>query len=370
MEQDALPAARGAETTERFILLSLMAFADPDAADPGPADVDPREVVRVSHEHRVLPFVARALSERGLLVHWDAASQAQALFSIEDARRLNALRREQFRTVRALLAARGVEVVPLKGIATSAGVHAAFPVRPMWDVDVLVRRRDLDAALRALEAAGFRFHPSTIRYRWHDELSVRHAAVDPRDPDASPLGRFGMDDGVFAVDVHYAPIYSGTRLDVAGFWERSLAWPEMGEGVRRLCDADLLFHTLAHAIESRALLGAFDAMMLMARTGVRRLPDVPGDAAVAAALGRTSAGGRDPRDVETLRHFFAPRPRVPGPPLWPRLSAAERALYLLGYLLPNPRFYRGSPNPYARHYRTLFAKTVRALARAPRRAAF
>lgn len=95
------------------------------------------------------------------------------------------LRRTLRETVAALREA-GVEVVAMKG-AVLANFHYAEPaLRPMGDLDLLLREpRDLGRATAALSRAGWRPHFDTPRHRVFvkpDERVVRPATEDPENP--------------------------------------------------------------------------------------------------------------------------------------------------------------------------------------------
>jgi len=53
------------------------------------------------------------------------------------------------------LAAAGVAVIVLKGAALAETVYRSWTVRPMWDLDLLIHRRDLERTRAVLEALGY-----------------------------------------------------------------------------------------------------------------------------------------------------------------------------------------------------------------------
>jgi hypothetical protein len=55
----------------------------------------------------------------------------------------------------AVLAGSGIPAILLKGAALSRTIYAGLPVRPMGDLDLLVRREEAPAALAALHSAGW-----------------------------------------------------------------------------------------------------------------------------------------------------------------------------------------------------------------------
>lgn len=87
-------------------------------------------------------------------LHW-AASQLKATAFAEVAR---------------VAAAHGIPVVPVKGVLTSHLLYADPSERPMVDVDVRVRARDLDRFCAAAEAAGW---PVTERSRAYRNAAMK-----------------------------------------------------------------------------------------------------------------------------------------------------------------------------------------------------
>ena len=77
---------------------------------------------------------------------------AQSYF---DTATLNALRLAEWEEVVGHLAARGIEVLVLKGAALAEGLYDEIAVRPMEDLDLLVRREGVTAARAALAERGY-----------------------------------------------------------------------------------------------------------------------------------------------------------------------------------------------------------------------
>jgi hypothetical protein len=171
-------------------------------------------------------------------------------------------------TVRILRVA-GVEVVALKGSAL-AFLHYPDPaLRPMGDLDLLLKEsRDLSRATDALAGAGWRALFDTPRHRVFarpDERVARPASEDPDNP--------------IRVEVHTSfrlpvlgRVYDASAALRAEAETRDLA----GTPVHVAAGSALLLHLLLHAAEDFAGNGirgiqAYDFRLLAAKTGAGAL---------------------------------------------------------------------------------------------------
>jgi hypothetical protein len=121
---------------------------------PLPADEDEGAAcVTAAIEQGLAALLHEAVLRQGL--PWPA----RALAALRDAHRAALARGvrqlEAARRVLALLAGQGLRGLPLKGVAVAETLYDGVADRPMADVDILALD-DFPAALRVLEAAGFR----------------------------------------------------------------------------------------------------------------------------------------------------------------------------------------------------------------------
>ncbi|MFO0624698.1 MAG: nucleotidyltransferase family protein [Polyangiales bacterium] len=122
----------------------------------------------------------------------------------------------------------GVEVMPLKGVLLRRLVYDDPAERPVGDVDLLVRGRDVRRAHEALDAAGF--EPIFLE-PMERERSFRHR-------------RLGL-----LVDLHWQLFYDDYfDFDAEGLFARA-TWDEAGfvAPVWRMAPLDLYAHVLVHA---------------------------------------------------------------------------------------------------------------------------
>ncbi len=149
---------------------------------------------------------------------------------------------------------RGIEALLLKGAALIL-LHYRDPgLRPMDDVDILVRTDQAQAAVAALTGRGWR--PRSLVTARHVES---HHAMDFTDAAGQ------------RVDLHWhvLPENCGRRADDA-FWDRARRADLRGVPVRVLDATDQLFHVCAHGVKWESippLRWIADATMILAQAG-------------------------------------------------------------------------------------------------------
>lgn len=144
----------------------------PDAL-PTPADgVDWDALVHAAHAGGASPLLYHTLRGRNLLP--PSAEEALRIDYYANARRNLFLFRELAGLLTALSAA-GVDVLLLKGAALAEAVYDNPAVRPMGDLDLLVREARVPDALRVLSGLGYAITPPAA-YR-NEIVLQKHAAV-------------------------------------------------------------------------------------------------------------------------------------------------------------------------------------------------
>lgn len=202
------------------------------------------------------------------------------------------------RAVLASLAQAGVPALPLKGPVLAEALYDPPEERPFTDLDLLVRRADVPAALGVLAALGYRHLPGGRPL----EHEVGHAAgavfVREDDPVSVPI------------DLHWelvapAGVVRRFPVPIEEVWARSVPAPEWGPLARRLSPEDLLLYLALHLALHHPLGGGRwrqDILQLLHRFGAVLDWAAVGEraerwgvrAAVAFALARvgTGSGGR------------------------------------------------------------------------------
>jgi hypothetical protein len=216
--------------TERL----LAALIHPAAPAPLPAGGwSAAELVGAAREHRVAPLLARALGAQDGLAALDEPSRAALRKALLDQQQERAQLDALAASGAAALDRAGISFVALKGAALGAVLYAEPTLRPMTDVDLLVRPADRGRALDALAAAGFVRPAPAIEAFWLE--SYYNLPLD------APPGLAGK------LELHWSIAQRGRHApDVDGLVAR--ARPVEIAGARRpvLAPADLLLHQSLH----------------------------------------------------------------------------------------------------------------------------
>ncbi len=233
--------------------------------------------------------------------------------------------RAALRRVLALLDAAGVEALPVKGVVTAAWLYPDVADRPITDVDVRVRPRDLDRVARALDAGGLR--PLAGRSPTGNlvyEVDRMMVDVEPRvgPPGLCALSVDAMLRRAIASDLLGFrcripdPTDHAVHLVVNVFKDKlRLAAPWSLEDLERLArhrdfDVDALVARAkeAHVSNILAVVAAFMARRDEAWASIARRVGPPPRRAM-AALARAMEASPESRATRTLTRFGGDRPR-------------------------------------------------------------
>src|SRR4051794_27076702 len=159
----------------------------------------PEAIADQLRSHHLLGFVQRAVLEANA----QDARVPMLMVALASRRPIQRATPETlldtFAEVRAALEADGIGALMLKGLYLAQRLHGGIDRRPQFDVDVLVRRRDLRRAVRVLGRRGF----APQAYDLHSRTVLR---------------------GDLKIDLHgalrWAPAY---RLDEDALWEQARA---------------------------------------------------------------------------------------------------------------------------------------------------
>jgi peptidoglycan/xylan/chitin deacetylase (PgdA/CDA1 family) len=197
--------------------------------------IDWARAVQLADWHRMAPLLSehlrradqpRAVPRKVLDVLHDEARRSTA-------RGLNL--QFELERVLAVLADEQIPAVLLKGAALLETVYDHPGLRPMVDLDLLVRRADVERAHRRIQDA-----------LGYDVLRARVARDDAHQL-ASGHHHFGLisPDGVVVVELHHRLLADRTEHDVAALWERARA---RAAGPPHLVPDpdDLALHVAAH----------------------------------------------------------------------------------------------------------------------------
>lgn len=141
----------------------------------------------------------------------------------------------------------GLDVIPLKGLYLAEAVYPAIGLRTFSDLDLLVRRSDLDAALHALQETGYRLTT------WYDPADpnqdIKH--LPPLEKEGWPL-----------VELHWSILEEDAPfpVDVEGIWQRAVPARVAGADVLAMDKLDLILHLAIHNTYQHKLRGGLRSL--------------------------------------------------------------------------------------------------------------
>lgn len=138
------------------------------------------------------------------------------------------------------LKAQNIPVIVLKGAALAESVYGDIGLRPMVDLDLLVRQEDADSAWSIIEGVGYR--PSV------DERVQKEMRASGRQLAALVGLRKPV---VIEIHAHIVEVDSPLRFDIGGFWDRALVTNLGGRQTLTLGPEDLLTHLAINFFKDR-----------------------------------------------------------------------------------------------------------------------
>jgi len=220
-------------------LLLRAALCDGDEALEAWRALRPRFMVdtAVGDEHRLLPLVGWNLARAGLQAD-DEPDLARLLGLVRRTWAQNQQRFHALATLDADLREAGIPTILLKGAALASSAYPSTGLRPMEDVDVLVRPRDRDRAITLLHEEGFSIADRTVREPANELGAIGPAALNGIEIDL----HWRMNQHLALPDDHPADheVWSRARaIDLPG-----------GAPAQGLAGADELLVTLVHGMIS------------------------------------------------------------------------------------------------------------------------
>lgn len=139
--------------------------------------------------------------------------------------------RNELRKVLEVLQSREIPAIVLKGAVLAETVYGCSSLRPMTDVDLLVRHQDADTADAIVREMGYM--PSV-------DLEVEEE-MRTQDRQLARLAGIGK-PVIFDIHSHIVEVDNPLRFDISGFWERSRPAMVAGMPVSVLCPEDFITH--------------------------------------------------------------------------------------------------------------------------------
>jgi hypothetical protein len=206
--------------------------------------------------------VGAALAVAARRAAWPAIpADAEAALgrALTAARGRHAFFARELAVVLATLDAAAVPVLVLKGAALAELLYPAPELRPYADLDLLIRRGDLERADGALRAAGWARHAD--EHSWDFDAAFDAATVYDR-------------PGGARVDLHWAlltePRCGWNAVAAEGVWERAVDVRLAGRAARTPGREDTLLHAASHLAVHHAFSGLpwlWDLALMLERWG-------------------------------------------------------------------------------------------------------
>ncbi len=134
----------------------------------------------------------------------------------------------------------GIPVIALKGGVLAQTLYADPALRPMGDLDLLIRQADIVRVKPFLLAAGYQISPDpfgrSASFRWRFLKGMPFRKED----------RVSLE-----LDLHWHLVFFDwyrdvVRVDVDGFWQRAVPIDIAGQCTLQLCPEDTILHLCAH----------------------------------------------------------------------------------------------------------------------------
>jgi len=168
-------------TASEFLHLCLRGRWDPTALEAASdqsnsSHVDWQTVCQVAQRERLAPLLYHLTRGWGTATGLPPAVYEDLRRAYLGTARRNAILFSELERILPGLAAAGVPVLLLKGAALAQVVYGNIALRPMADLDLLVREKDVPAALRVLPALGYDIIPPLV-YR-SEVMLERHMQAE------------------------------------------------------------------------------------------------------------------------------------------------------------------------------------------------
>jgi len=209
-------------------------------------------------KHKTAPLVLKNIKDSGIECKVNAKVYEIIKGLAYRAATKNIMSIERFRSIASSLKNAGIDFIPLKGLSLCCRVYKDDGLRPMDDIDILIKEEDLRKAKDILFTCGL--EPERTEYQslihaaleaysskeWIESASERTDEVHFRD----------FNDG-FMIDLHWNLMVIGSKrqFDMKKIWGRGVEGNVSGIPCRFLSPEDELLHLIFHLIEKHLMKG-------------------------------------------------------------------------------------------------------------------
>ena len=233
------------------LLLSLLARSP--VADIERQSIDPDGFVALCRRHRVASLVYREIANGGR--SWPPGIVEPLRETTRKTLVDNVLLLKALRDVAAALGEEGIGFVLLKGASLLGFLYQEIQLRPMVDLDLLIRGKDWPKVAETLGQRGYRL-PSPDRERFYQESWYHQLVESPGTPSCYLEFHWNLES------------VERSRIDPDELIRDAVSFEIEGEQFLRLCDDHMLLHLsihLAHHFQAPSLHWVEDLRRLLAR---------------------------------------------------------------------------------------------------------
>lgn len=190
--------------------------------------------------HRLLCLVSHHLrsTDLSIFVPQPILQKLQSLNYMSLAK--NMLLQDELSHLSAAFNKEGIPIIVLKGAALLGSIYQDISLRPMSDLDILVKSEHLDRA----EAIAFRKGYTYIHSRHSQEIAKKQVHQ-------LPFVRNSKKGIVLEIHQHIVDLYDSYRFDLSGFWARAQLLKTLDADALVLAPEDLLIHLSIHFLFDR-----------------------------------------------------------------------------------------------------------------------
>jgi hypothetical protein len=204
-----------------------------------------RQVIHFAETEGMSALVFHHMAQLGLLTSAPANVTASLAASYQQALVTNSSLLRAQQAIISTLSSNGIQAIPLKGPSLALRLYGNLGLRPINDIDLLIRRRDIARLDQILQRHGY--HPLGARAKWMGYAALLHADLAYRAPQGAKIEMHW--------ELTHQPIYRiGLRANSA--WVRTRILTLMGNNMPCLDAADeLRFLCLHCTVDHRLTMG-------------------------------------------------------------------------------------------------------------------
>lgn len=218
--------------------------------------IDWRDFLKKSYAHRIAPLIYYNLKKLDLLsfIPKPTVNGLEAAYIYTS--RVNMVFAEELKHILNAFQKEGISCIILKGMAFVETIYQQNPgIRPLKDIDLLLRKEDVKEASLVLKHMGYQFYD---RYRsepfyWQSHFHLPFEKKEKR--------------GNFHLEIHWDLLEPDlpVSLDVKGFWQRAVEIDFWGIKAKTLHPDDALTYLIWHTAKDGfyELLGLADLLYLI-----------------------------------------------------------------------------------------------------------